>query len=79
MKVLLIGDEISPALYNINVKKIKRLKNIELIISTGDLPFYYYDFLVSNFNVPLMFVFGNHVRPQDEFIIKTKNVLFCQD
>lgn len=31
-----------------------------MILSCGDLPFYYLDFLVSTLNVPLYYVFGNH-------------------
>ncbi|MBU1075676.1 MAG: metallophosphoesterase [Spirochaetes bacterium] len=66
MKILLISDKVSPILYNENIDKNPRLKDIDLILSAGDLPFYYYDFLVSNLNVPLYFVFGNHVRKSDE-------------
>ncbi len=66
MKILLISDKVSPALYNIRIKKNPKFKNIDLILSAGDLPFNYYDFLVSNLNVPLYFVFGNHVRLSDE-------------
>ncbi len=70
MKILIISDKISNALYNIYVKDNPRFKNIELVISAGDLPFYYYDFIVSNFNVPLFYVFGNHVREKDEKFYK---------
>lgn len=70
MKILLIGDVISPVIYNINLKNNKRFNNVDLIISTGDLPFYYYDFIVSNLNVPLYYVFGNHTRQDDERIAK---------
>ncbi len=70
MKILLISDKVSNLIYNINVKAQDKFKNIDLIISAGDLPFYYYDFIVSNFNVPVYFVFGNHVRLDDEKFIK---------
>lgn len=66
MKILLIGDVVNPLLYSPYVKNIEIFKNVELIISTGDLPFYYYDFLISNLNVPLFYVFGNHTRLDDE-------------
>jgi hypothetical protein len=33
---------------------------VSLVISCGDLPFNYYDFILSNLNKPLLFVFGNH-------------------
>ena len=70
MKILLISDKISNLIYNINVKNNRMFNDIDLVISAGDLPFYYYDFIVSNFNVPLYFVFGNHARPDDEKFIK---------
>lgn len=66
MKILLISDKVSPLLYNVRIKKNQRFKDIDLILSAGDLPFNYYDFLVSNLNVPLYYVFGNHVRKSDE-------------
>lgn len=66
MKILLISDKVSPALYNDSIKKNPRFKNIDLILSAGDLPFYYYDFLVSTLNAPLFYVFGNHIRDIDE-------------
>ena len=30
------------------------------MVGCGDLPFYYLDFLVSSFDVPLVYVLGNH-------------------
>lgn len=66
MKILLISDKVSPYLYNEDIKKNNKFKNIDLILSAGDLPFYYYDFLVSNLNAPLYYVFGNHIRTIDE-------------
>jgi predicted phosphodiesterase len=66
MKILLIADKVSPVLYSENVKKNPRFRNIDLILSAGDLPFYYYDFLVSSLNAPLYYVLGNHIRDIDE-------------
>ena len=37
-----------------------RFKNIDLVFSCGDLPYYYLEYLVSTLNVPLYFVRGNH-------------------
>jgi len=70
MKILIIGDVISPVLYNSNLKDNPNFKDVELIISSGDLPFYYYDYIVSNLNVPLFYIFGNHTRLEDEIIDK---------
>jgi len=44
--------------YNVNAKEF--FPDIDLILSCGDLPFYYLEFLVTVFNVPVLFVFGNH-------------------
>jgi hypothetical protein len=58
MKILCISDYIDPLVYSNNIKT--RFKDIELIISCGDLPLDYYDFIISSLNKPLLFVFGNH-------------------
>lgn len=70
MRILLISDKVSPVLYNVKIKTNPGIKNIDLILSSGDLPFNYYDFLVSNLNVPLYYVLGNHVRNVDEEYVK---------
>jgi len=58
MKILCISDHIDPIVYSSNIKM--RFKGVSLILSAGDLPMRYYDFIVSNLNKPLLFVFGNH-------------------
>ena len=58
MKILTISDTIERRLYNLRAKE--DFKDIDLILSCGDLPFYYLEFLVTLLNVPLYFVFGNH-------------------
>ncbi|MBN1523049.1 MAG: metallophosphoesterase [Spirochaetales bacterium] len=58
MKILCIADHPDPIVYSINIKH--RFKDVDLVISCGDLPLSYYDFIVSNLNRPLAFVFGNH-------------------
>lgn len=58
MKILCISDHIDPLVYSNNIKE--RFKEIQLVLSAGDLPLNYYDFIVSSLNKPLLFVFGNH-------------------
>ncbi|NOY09992.1 MAG: metallophosphoesterase [Spirochaetes bacterium] len=58
MKVLCVSDHIDPVVYSNNIKT--RFRDVDIIISAGDLPLNYYDFIVSNLNKPLFFVFGNH-------------------
>jgi len=58
MKILCVSDQIDPLVYSSNVKE--RFKDIDLVISAGDLPMEYLDFIVSSLNKPVLFVFGNH-------------------
>ncbi len=58
MKILTISDTIERRLYHTTGKE--QFRDIDLILSCGDLPFYYLEFLVTTLNVPLYYVFGNH-------------------
>ena len=58
MKILCISDQIDPLVYSNSIKK--RFADIDAILSAGDLPLDYLDFIVSCLNKPLFFVFGNH-------------------
>lgn len=58
MKILCISDQIDPLIYSANIKE--RYADCEFVISAGDLPMEYLDFIVSSLNKPLVFVFGNH-------------------
>jgi uncharacterized protein len=58
MTVLAVSDVVVPQLYNCGVKDW--LPPVDLIVSCGDLPPHYLDFLVTMLNVPLVHVVGNH-------------------
>ncbi|MFQ5401223.1 MAG: metallophosphoesterase [Anaerolineae bacterium] len=58
MKILAASDRVLDLLYCSNVKQ--KFPDIDLIIGCGDLPYYYLEFLVSAFDVPLLYVLGNH-------------------
>ena len=58
MKILCISDYVDPLIYNQDVKKV--FSDIDLILCAGDLPMDYVDFVVTVFNKPTYFVFGNH-------------------
>jgi Icc-related predicted phosphoesterase len=58
MKILCVADQIDPLVYTASIKE--RFADIDLILSAGDLPMDYLDFIVSSLNKPLLFVFGNH-------------------
>lgn len=62
LKILTVSDDVKRQLYNLKFKE--EYHDVDLILSCGDLPFYYLEFLVSMLNVPLYYVFGNHhVQP----------------
>lgn len=58
MKILTVSDRVLDSLYTANLRQ--NMPDIDLLISCGDLPFYYLDFLVSALDVPLIYVKGNH-------------------
>jgi Icc-related predicted phosphoesterase len=58
MKILCVSDQIDPLVYSSSIKE--RFADIDLVLSAGDLPMEYLEFIVSSLNRPLLFVFGNH-------------------
>ena len=55
-RVLAVSDEVSPAIHRFEVRDLQP----DLIVSCGDLPFDYLEYLVSTLNIPLVYVPGNH-------------------
>ncbi len=62
MKVLAISDRVVPQIYD-GEAILKNFGDVEFILSCGDLPFRYLEFVVSMLNVPLYYVLGNHCPP----------------
>ena len=60
MRVLAISDKVVPSLYSEQIRQ--RVGEVDLVISCGDLPYYYIDYVVSMVNRPAFFVYGNHGR-----------------
>ncbi|HZQ07499.1 MAG TPA: metallophosphoesterase [Anaerolineae bacterium] len=58
MKVLAISDVIVETLYSPALREVAR--DVELVISCGDLPSAYLEYIVSLLDVPLYYVMGNH-------------------
>jgi len=58
MKILFIADRESKALWDYYDKS--RVKDVDLIISCGDLKKEYLEFLVTMVGCPLLYVHGNH-------------------
>ncbi len=63
MQILTISDEVVPAIYSLNLKQ--RFQHTKLVLSCGDLPIYYVEFVVTMLGVPCFYVYGNHDGPEE--------------
>lgn len=62
MQILTISDEIVPAIYSLNIKQ--RFGHVDFVLSCGDLPLYYIEFVVTMLGVPCFYIWGNHDGPE---------------
>jgi Icc-related predicted phosphoesterase len=62
LKILAVCDEVDMRLYGNGhgVSALLKTTSPDLILSCGDLPAYYLDYLASHLNVPMYAVHGNH-------------------
>ena len=58
MKILVVGDHESPALWDYYTPD--KLEGVELILSCGDLKSHYLSFLATFAHCPVLYVHGNH-------------------
>lgn len=58
MRVLVVSDKVEPIIYSPGV--VRRAGDVDMVLSCGDMPFYYLEFIVSMLNKPTYYVFGNH-------------------
>ena len=58
MKLLAVSDVELGFIYNTGIAQ--RFSDVDLVVSCGDLPYYYLEFIVSMLDKPLYFVRGNH-------------------
>lgn len=63
MKILAVSDRVDPVLRGPGLES--RAAGVDAIVSCGDLPFAYLEYLVTFLGVPLFYVRGNHDPPQD--------------
>jgi len=63
VQILGISDEIIGLLYSSQVKE--RFGHIDVVLSCGDLPYFYIEYLVCNLNKPTYFVRGNHAQVKE--------------
>ena len=59
MKILGLSDIEVPAVYSSYIRE--RFGDIDIVVSSGDLPAAYLEFVVSMLDISLYFVQGNHV------------------
>lgn len=60
MRALVVSDKVEPILYSPGISR--RAGHVDIILSCGDIPFYYLEFIISMLNKPAYYVFGNHGR-----------------
>jgi Icc-related predicted phosphoesterase len=58
VNILAISDEVEELLYSPAIRA--RFAHVDLVLSCGDLPPYYLDYIVSMLNVPVYSIRGNH-------------------
>jgi Icc-related predicted phosphoesterase len=58
LKILCVSDFIDPLVYSSSIKE--RYHDVDLVLSAGDMPLDYLEFIVSSLDRPLLHVFGNH-------------------
>ena len=58
MKILALSDQVVEQVYSPAVRD--RYPQVDLILGCGDLPAYYLEYVECQFNVPLLYVAGNH-------------------
>ena len=58
MKTLVVSDEVAPQIYDAGTRS--RFSDVELVLSCGDVPHYYLEYIVGTLDVPLLYVMGNH-------------------
>lgn len=62
MKVLAVSDQVVPGLYGPNLRQ--QFGDVDMVISCGDLPYSYLEYIASTLNGPCFLVHGNHDGPE---------------
>jgi Icc-related predicted phosphoesterase len=61
VKVLAVSDQVVETIYSSHLRE--RFADVDMVLSCGDLPYYYLEYIVTVLNVPCLFVHGNHDQP----------------
>lgn len=62
MKILAVSDHVDDAVYNRRIGD--RFEDVDIVVSCGDLPYSYLEFIATLLNVPCFYVHGNHDQPE---------------
>ena len=62
MKILSISDKIDDLIHSPAI--VQRFGDVDLVLSCGDLPYHYLEYIVTVLAKPLYFVYGNHAQRQ---------------
>jgi predicted phosphodiesterase len=60
MKLLTVSDKEVSRIYSPQIKR--RFSDVDLTISSGDLSYYYLEYIISTLDIPLYYVRGNHAK-----------------
>jgi hypothetical protein len=77
LKILCVSDFIDPLVYSASIKE--RYRDVELVLSAGDMPLDYLEFIVSSLDRPLLHVFGNHNLEAFELYRSRPSMLTAED
>jgi len=62
VKILAVSDQVVETIYSSRIRE--RFGDVDMVLSCGDLPYSYLEYIVSMLNVPCFFVHGNHDKPE---------------
>lgn len=57
-RILSLSDQVVERMYSDHIKSM--FPEVDLILSCGDLPYYYLEFILDTLNAPMYYVHGNH-------------------
>lgn len=62
MRILAVSDRVVRGVYSPGIRE--RYGDVDIVVSCGDLPYSYLEYIVSMLNVPCFYVHGNHDGPE---------------
>jgi Icc-related predicted phosphoesterase len=62
VKILAVSDQVVKSIYSEHIRE--RFGDVDMVLSCGDLPYSYLEYIASMLNVPCFFVHGNHDQPE---------------